>query len=149
MNKTDPKWHIDPCHIPSHQHPIALFARIDAVIQFTVKVLVIPNYFGTEFDNIEMRIASHKWVKGPGNGFKTVLLCPVPLMLLDHFTNAPANIFGQHSSGMRMQVWPAASWQGPAHKSEGRTNSNSLFAHTYIYDASIATVVQTCSHDLW
>lgn len=80
-----------------------MLTTIESVVDRSVEVFVVLGDFGSEFDEVEVRIAPHQRIEGPGDGLQFVIVGPIPLMSLQGFTDSAGIVCWQHPGDVRMQ----------------------------------------------
>lgn len=80
-----------------------MLTTIESVVNRSVEVLVVLGDLGSEFDEVEIRIATHQWIEGPGDGLQFVIVGPIPLMSLQGFTDSTGVMCWQHPGDMRVK----------------------------------------------
>jgi len=80
-----------------------VLTTIESVVDRSVEVFVVLGDFGSEFDEVEVRIAPHQRIEGPGDGLQGTFIGPHPLVPLQGFANSTGVVCWQHPGDMRMQ----------------------------------------------
>ncbi len=80
-----------------------MLATIESVVDRSVEVFVVFGDFGSEFDEVEVRIAPHQRIEGPGDGLQGTFVGPRPLVPFQGFANSTGVVFWQHPGDVRMQ----------------------------------------------
>ena len=123
---------------PGHE-PIGAISGVDGVIHHTVEVSVVLANIHSEPIDVDVGVASHERIKGPGDDGDALLERPGTLVLLDGYADAAVAHPLHHGRHVAVQV------DTPRHQSvacrESECCAQDLIADLIRHDAAIAATV--------
>ena len=89
---------------PRDHAPVGLVAPVQRVVHGTVEVLVVPRHLGAQLGDVEVGVAAHERVEGPGDQTEVAGERPCPLVLLQREPDVVGLVTRAHARHDRVEV---------------------------------------------